>query len=121
MKKFVTFSCLLGRSRRCWLGKGGGRLVYYFPAPPNCWLHGAWDFDEKEWTMCRVPSYDTQATATWEVLRPNATTANCSQQEALWIRQGHNYTSAKGKSFKKKKKRERKKEREGRGLGERLN
>lgn len=54
--------------------------------------------------MCRVPARDTQATATWEVFRPNASTANCSQQEALRISRGHNYTSAKGKGLKGKKK-----------------
>lgn len=59
--------------------------------------------------MCRVPSYDTQATATWEVLWPNAATANCSRQEALCIGQGHNYTPAKGKSCLKKKKKLKKK------------
>lgn len=53
--------------------------------------------------MCRVPACDTQATATWEVFRPNASTANCSQQEALRISRGHNYTSAKGRGLKKKK------------------
>lgn len=69
--------------------------------------------------MCRVPACDTQATATWEVFRPNASTANCSQQEALRISRGHNYTSAKGRGLKKKKKMEG--EREERGLGERWN